>query len=666
VGSNRGIGVDIYGNASGYVSAVNATLRATTRMSQGFRSMTRESQLLGNQMKAMSTMIRYAVAGQIVFGITGAIAKLNQFNQQLGTINSLATRINQQGQITTLGGKLEDVGSEAILLSNKLGIAVGDIEQYMGRFASAFDLSGSKSSLRDLREYVSTVAGLQAYLGSEAGDPQALSGAIAGFVNAIPGGRQNVGATTNRVANLIAYLTAKTPNITGRDISRDIGRMSAAMNATNMTPEQVFGVWGAAGGVGGSASMLGRGVAQLLTQSLVRPTTKPEKEGFSAMGLPTDPTALRNMGGINVLMQMLQHVERSGGRITNRAATRGGDLATLQSSISGVDITPIYQAFGRIQSVQQFLNLLSQGGSKALRDWIKSLKEAETQNVHQARVNAAMQKRGLAQYQQSFSNLGLSLARSVDPLYAGPGTAVKFLSDEAARHRTGTSVVTSTALGLAAGRALGRLGLFNKPLGYLDALAGQSGAAGPSRMLRFGRGALRFLGGASRAEQSGCPAGDHGRGDGQRAQRSGRRRLACQPVLGHHLAVFAVHERSCDGQSHRAYQQDARRRLQGSPGRDLLQGRRRWHGRTRGGRCSRDTLYQRLAGADEGASRRARKDHVQSAKRSVVCADGRAPVGGTVPRCDPGCSRQGEHAYQCDDQRQGQRRPRHPAYRRGG
>src|SRR5205823_1010981 len=94
----------------------------------------------------------------------------------------------------------------------------------------------------------------QLALGGEVGDPQALAGGISGFIQGM--GRnavRNPGRSAARLSDIIAEVIKRSPTILGTDITRDIGRLGAAQTAMNMTPEQIFAVYGAAAMRGGPA-----------------------------------------------------------------------------------------------------------------------------------------------------------------------------------------------------------------------------------------------------------------------------------------------------------------------------------------------------------------------------------------------------------------------------
>lgn len=454
------IGVQIYGSASGYVGAVNTTLRATTRLGQGFKTAATHSRLLDNQIKAIGTTARYAFAGALVFGITAAIGRLQDFENQLGTIDSLAGQLDSRGQFKGLGSSLDDLGSDAIKLSDRFGQSVTDVETYMARFASTFNRRPGESIAQyrsDLDSFTGSILQLQAALGSEAGDPSALAGGIGGLINAIPGGRQNIAGNTKRIGNLIAYLTQVTPNFSGTDVANASGRLASVVNTSGMTPEQMFAILGQAAKSGGSPSIVVRGVQQLLGQSLLTPKSPGAKASYQRVFGTSDPTTLRNIGGFNVLERLMEAVAPGGLKLSRsqRAAVNNATTAQqLQGALPGLNLTELMSFFGRIQSVQQFVNILSQGGVKGLQDYIRSQKIATEANLLRARSESALNRQGLQIARNAFANISLSLVRGLNGPFTILGHAAQHVSDLLAGHRTTVKgLETAGATGLI-GRAI--------------------------------------------------------------------------------------------------------------------------------------------------------------------------------------------------------------------
>lgn len=454
--TRRRIEFELVGNAGNIEAVLNRLNTGITRTATGARGVNRELSAMDRQLMAIRTTARYALAGGLIFGITGAISRLRDFQDRLAQVAALSGTVTRQGNYNApSAGFLNRVGDQALLMSNQLGIATADVQDYMSRFFSAFDVNrmGGNEKLAQLRQFVDEVGNLQASLGSEAGDPQQLAGGIAGFVRQIDPRGRNIGRQTSRISGLIWQMLAQTPNVTGRDISRDIGRIGATMTIANMTPEQVFAVWTQAGAAGGSASVIGRGVAQLLGTSLLHPQTPAQIKAFQQAGLSTDPTTLRNMGGFQVLQRMMAAVAPRGASVRNPLALNNEDLedpeAIAASGVKGVNLTLLYNLLGRQESVRQFINLIAQGAVPALREHVAGLKAANTAEQQHQRERAAQEQRVLSRTTQAMSNLPLQLVRQMRPflehVIAPPLIGA---SNLAARHPRATQVA-EVALGTA-------------------------------------------------------------------------------------------------------------------------------------------------------------------------------------------------------------------------
>ena len=135
--------------------------------------------------------------------------------------------------------------------------------------------------------------------------------------------------------------------------------------------------------------------------------------------------------------------------------------------------------FGRIQSVQQFVNILSQGGVKGLQNFVDGLNNATKANLTAQRAQASLQRMGLTRLSASISNAMLSIVRPLNtPATAIENHLVAPASNALARHRTLTAVgegLVAGAVGarLLSGTALGRTLRFNKIPGI-----GKTAAAG--------------------------------------------------------------------------------------------------------------------------------------------------------------------------------------------
>src|SRR5215813_6769717 len=85
---------------------------------------TRMSDRLNNQIKAVATTIRYAIAGQAVFGLTRMVGQLKDVQVQLGLIAAVGSQAGTGGplggmpfstkQVTDMGNALQEAAAQSM------------------------------------------------------------------------------------------------------------------------------------------------------------------------------------------------------------------------------------------------------------------------------------------------------------------------------------------------------------------------------------------------------------------------------------------------------------------------------------------------------------------------------------------------------------------------
>ena len=449
---------------------MNRVTSGVTRFGSGLGTMNRNAQQSNRWLQAMSTTLRYAFAGRVIFGIQNAVNNLAQFKTQLGDIDALAGRIGTNGQFTGLGGQLDEVGKQALLMSNRFGVAVPEVEAYMQRFFTSFKQTGSaKQSIKEMQDFVNAHLELVTMLGSRAGDPNALAGGLASLIHAMPGGDTNAGVKAQTLSNYFAQIIKTSPNLTGQDIATAAGRLSSAKTLSGMSIRDVLGTFGLAAETGGSASVITRGITQLLGASLLHPTKPQSLSVYQQAGLPTDPNQLHALGGTAVLKKLIQFANPSG---------KVGD-------VNKINLDAIYAMFSRQESVRQFVNLLANGGVPALNRFLDSLDAAAKSNLAHQASQKRLDQSLLVRMQTASTNLGIALVQGANPvlenLVARPTI---WASTEAIKHPNVVQGVEAGAFSLGAANALRRMGAFGK-------LSGRFGG-------KFGK----FLSGATAVEQT--------------------------------------------------------------------------------------------------------------------------------------------------------------------
>jgi len=388
----------------------------------------------GQQMRALGTTIRYALAGSVVYGVITAISSLSQFQVKLGEIDAIATQVTSSGKLKGVGNELENLGTDALKMSVKFGLAVTDVQEYMRSFYSAFDAPSGKagvkqaSGLADMMSQFTVAAGAD-----EMGDPKQM---IAG-ISALMGGKYKP-KRGQQMGSMLYAMLQESPTLWGQDVATSVGQLAPAKIAGRMTPEQIFAVLLQASKAGGSPGMITQNVRQLLTQSLVAPKSAASKAMMQQYIGTSDPNQLYKIGEDKVLKTLLR-VLGGNVKVRNPKALNSADFTTDQdvpammnaAGVSGgANLTAIYKLFPRLQSARAFLNLIATGGAEGLEKAAKLLVEAEKKNTLGLAARRANDQRYLLQFASATKAVSVQSMRGLN-----------FILKPAAK--AGTSVVQS-------------------------------------------------------------------------------------------------------------------------------------------------------------------------------------------------------------------------------
>jgi hypothetical protein len=377
--------------------------------------------------------------------VATAVTSLGEFESKLGEIDSLAATM-KDGNLVGLGDRLNWLGDQAISMSNKYGLAVGSIQDQLRAFySSGFTRTtpGMAAGWADILAQIQLI--------TEGADPAKMAVGVAGLTQATGGGANPV-SSAKRIRDIIGVVLRGSTAFRGEDIARDIGKLSGAGPALNMTPEQIFAVYGTAGKVGGSGAVIGRGITQLLTASLANPKTKSQKAAFAALGLPSDPGQLRQIGGFNVLMTLLRGIGPISGPARSALGNEGltDEEALATPGLPQGKIGLLYKAIGRMESVRQVLSLASVGGADEIQKFLDSIRDGEKteRGLQQSRI--VNEHRWYQQMAESQKNARMTIMRGFEFALKPAAHAVKRVSDEINRHQKATTI----ALGGAAAAGL--------------------------------------------------------------------------------------------------------------------------------------------------------------------------------------------------------------------
>src|SRR3954470_5357049 len=108
--TTRRLNVEVVGSASSFIAMMNRVTSGVTRFGSGLGTMNRNAQQSSRFLQAMSTTLRYAFAGRVIFGIQNAVRNLGEFKSQLGEIDALAAQFQRNGRLQGIGSELGEGG----------------------------------------------------------------------------------------------------------------------------------------------------------------------------------------------------------------------------------------------------------------------------------------------------------------------------------------------------------------------------------------------------------------------------------------------------------------------------------------------------------------------------------------------------------------------------
>lgn len=457
-------------------------------MLRGGRAAGYQSRQLGameQQMRALGTTIRYALAGGVIFGITGLVGKLNQLQQQLGMIAAIGPTagINFGSGI---GGFLNQIEQQAVnartpvnelnnsvinFLSTVQGAPKGEIAEIVGRIGITSKLS--QTPVEDLTKAVTTMN--------------------------IAFGRPNNLKTINALLREWFHLISSAPGgiAAAPQIAQQLGPLAAVSGRLGgrMTPEQMMGVTLGTLRFGATPSTALRG-AQYLLQSLFQPKSKEAITSLNAAGFT--PRRLQAQGGARFLLDYLNYVKNLGARPTRAQARLYGNQvdvnpdteAALAPNENVPGLSPqasrfLGRSIGRIHGIRAAITLLAQmeatGQVSSVAEMMTAFdrinkgmgKDAKELNKAIDRYQNATPLQAAAIGLNTLSTqLQTTIAPAINPVAQGIGR----LSEYAAKHPHGTKVAMGGAAAflaaLGVGRFLGRGG------SIFDRLRGFRGGAG--------------------------------------------------------------------------------------------------------------------------------------------------------------------------------------------
>jgi hypothetical protein len=315
---------------------------------------------LSNQLKAMSTTLRYAIAGTAVFGTAGLIRGLSQMQTQLALMSTLSDAVEVSTRTMVTSGQglrgimdqmqqaslaaltpVQDLNAAAInLLSSVQGIAGTDIAPITTSLAQGAQLA--QAPVEDLTK---AVTGMNQAFG-RAPTRGNFEGLTRGFIT----------------------LTRRAPGgaAAGAQIINQLAPLAAVSRLAHVSPQQMFGLLTTSMRFGGTPATSARGL-QFLLQSIATPN-KAEAKVLAGVGIT--PDFVQRFGGVAALQRLVAAMRTRG--VRGGAALKGlpdevldaADVAGMEGlkglGVSGAGVELAHAAVGRIHGVRSLITLLNE------------------------------------------------------------------------------------------------------------------------------------------------------------------------------------------------------------------------------------------------------------------------------------------------------------------
>lgn len=327
----------------------------------------RSTGYLNDQLRAMGTTMRYALAGTVIFGSASLVTRLSQIQQQLGLISAISPTafdgVALAGhKLTAFGEQAEDAAFRALtpiaefndglinLVSTVQNVPQNEVVPILQQIAQTAQLS-----LTPVDEATKGITGLMVAFGEPVNlkNAQRYLAEYQRMIFSVPGGAS-----------------------AGPQIIQQLPQLSAVSRLAAVNPEQMFGLMTTVLRAGGSPATGARGL-QYLIQGLAQPPSDESRKALAGIGIT--PGAVQERGGVEALFRLIQEVKKRGftGDI---ASIRGLSPETLdqlegvtgQGQLAGLGITGkgaefARTAVGRIHGVRSLILLAAQN-DKALKD----------------------------------------------------------------------------------------------------------------------------------------------------------------------------------------------------------------------------------------------------------------------------------------------------------
>jgi hypothetical protein len=383
----------------GQVMAVMGQMGSATRAWTGsINENIRQSDRLNNQWRAIGTTIRYAIAGQAVFGLTRMVSQLKDVQTQLGLIQAIASQPPAPGSTSLMGGPLstkqvDTLGRELQKVALRTMAPISEVNDAAVQLYSTVS-NVPPDQVSPMLEAIAKAATL-----STTGVDDLTGGLLA--LN-IAFQRTNNPSNIRNVSQMWASMIALIPGgpARGAEIVKQLGPVSTQfMQAPGVgtSPEeaqaQMFALLTGSMRTGQTPSVAGRGLA-FLAQAVATPRTPKQVKALAQFGIT--PDVVHEEGVYNAIVNHLLPQIKYGGNVkalaaipeeqlsedTDFAGLPPGQSQKLRDAIgmihgvrSAIILSSQLQQHGNVQSLDQDFQIMMGNMDQHTRDVLELSKQ---------------------------------------------------------------------------------------------------------------------------------------------------------------------------------------------------------------------------------------------------------------------------------------------------
>lgn len=327
------------GRAEGIDAMFNRMNRGLSSSESGFRRNTQQAGIFTKQLNAMATTARYALSGSLVFGITGAIGKLNDLQKSLGAIDVVATR---PGGIEGLGNQMTKLRNGIIKTSIDTTAPLKDLTASIANIYSSLSQDLPVQDVVKLAGAVSKIATTGGITNQRLLVGSLLGGASAFGLSEAPG---QIDKSVQKIGDVQQYILNKSRNISGEEFTQYSGNLFQSAGLAGLSLPETATLAIEASKFGGTASAILPNLNQLLA-NIRKASTKKNQSAYNEAGITQQDLLAPDT--FPAIMKILNHAKNLGVQTNGQPLT--DDNIDQPGAVSGAGAEFLQRVFGRQQS----------------------------------------------------------------------------------------------------------------------------------------------------------------------------------------------------------------------------------------------------------------------------------------------------------------------------